>query len=275
MANPLNALTKRVAELEKHVHVLRGVEGEQNGEAVSDSTTEDKKQNEMGHTTPVRPRRNPTKIQANNPKSNWSDSIKWWKSHPFEWWKLRLELLALLAGIGYAVVTYLQWRDLRHNFEAEQRSWLQVGSNLQSFGSNIPDTVAVSVKNTGKSVADKIEGIAAFEIISKENTPGFYRNDRPKNHVTGGIAFPDTAGSGWIVSSLDENGNYIPVLDSDKKRLLNGDAYIAVYGQIYYQDRFGGHWTRFCDWKAYVPGGYASKACTTWAAVGDGNPPAQ
>jgi hypothetical protein len=42
-------------------------------------------------------------------------------------WRQTLDVVAILAGIGYAIVTYWSWRDLRQNFKVDQRAW----SNIQ------------------------------------------------------------------------------------------------------------------------------------------------
>lgn len=42
-----------------------------------------------------------------------------------EWWKPRLEVVALMFGIGYAIVTYCMWRDSNANFRVDQRAWIE------------------------------------------------------------------------------------------------------------------------------------------------------
>jgi hypothetical protein len=43
-------------------------------------------------------------------------------------WKSALEVIGIIAGIGYAIITFLQWRDLGRNFKDSQRAW--VGPNF-------------------------------------------------------------------------------------------------------------------------------------------------
>jgi len=275
-------MEKTVARIERKINNLETVVNTPRQEAVQ-TVSEQKDTDQQGERTPIRPPANASPNKSREPQKSNNQAVPqgrriWHVTvQVVKWrhWKQLLEVVGIFFAVGYAVVTYLEWRDLRRNFEAEQRSWLQVGTNLQSFGSNIPDTVTVSEKNIGKSVADGSVGLAAFEVVDKKDAPMFYRNDRLKNHASAGLAFPGTEGSGWTVQNLDDNGNHIPVSDRDKKRLLNGDAYIAVYGELYYRDQFGMHWTRFCDWIAYAPGNYGSKACVAWNAVGNGDPPTQ
>ena len=48
----------------------------------------------------------------------------------FDWWKSRLEVAAYIFAVVYAVITYFQWRDLRHNFMVDERAWVKIGSNF-------------------------------------------------------------------------------------------------------------------------------------------------
>jgi hypothetical protein len=54
-----------------------------------------------------------------NPKKS---SKPWYKT--LQGWKTLLEVIAIPFAITYAVVTWCQWRDLRNNFEIEQRAWI-------------------------------------------------------------------------------------------------------------------------------------------------------
>src|ERR1022692_1442745 len=59
--------------------------------------------------------------QANPaPHSSQTTQKRWYQAFP--WWKV-LEGTAFAFGIFYAVVTFWQWRDLRHNFKVDERAW--------------------------------------------------------------------------------------------------------------------------------------------------------
>jgi hypothetical protein len=41
-----------------------------------------------------------------------------------QWWKSALEVIAIPFAIGYAIISYFQWRDAAHNFRGDERAWL-------------------------------------------------------------------------------------------------------------------------------------------------------
>ena len=49
---------------------------------------------------------------------------RWYKT--LDGWKAALEIVAIPFAIGYAIVTGLQWYDLRHNFQVDERAWIKV-----------------------------------------------------------------------------------------------------------------------------------------------------
>jgi len=49
--------------------------------------------------------------------------MPWWKQIP---WMGSLKVIGILAGVGYAVVTFFQWQDLRSNFKTSQRPWAYI-----------------------------------------------------------------------------------------------------------------------------------------------------
>jgi hypothetical protein len=58
--------------------------------------------------------------------------------------------------------------------------------------------------------------------------------------------------------------------------LLNGRAYIGIYGQARFVDIFGNpHWVRFCSWKNYYKGNgnFNAKSCVDYNDAGDGQLP--
>jgi hypothetical protein len=49
--------------------------------------------------------------RTEKPKKKWYRKSKWWKDS--------LKVAGILSAIAYAIVTYLQWKDLQHNFFIE------------------------------------------------------------------------------------------------------------------------------------------------------------
>ena len=193
--------------------------------------------------------------------------VAWWKRTRRLWWRL-LNTVGVLAGILYAGVTYVQWRDLRHSFQVEQRSWLKA---TQSFTRDVPSAnmlpVQVHIKNVGRSAAIKTVVESVFQIVKAHDAP--YLSFRTSKLIdigareTSPILFPD-----------DDSDFSVPFThtpkDTDLDDLKSGRSYVAVYGVILYKDQFGDHWTRFCAWKSYLTGSYTSKPCVEYNSVGDG-----
>ena len=60
----------------------------------------------------------------------------------------------LVAGILYAVVTFLEWKDLRRNFALDQRPWVGVlDTRIIQFGSEQDYILQIQLNNSGKNPA--------------------------------------------------------------------------------------------------------------------------
>jgi hypothetical protein len=191
-----------------------------------------------------------------------------------------LEIVGLLAGIGYAIVTYCQWRDLRHNFELEQRAWIKV--DYPEFGHS-PPSVPVTVKfiNVGKSPALRIGASTVVEIVDNRKEPSFLDFPKRNSGMFVSLIFP-TENIEYAAELFNGNtAQAVPreLTASEVESLLKGDSYMAVYGSVMYSDQFGTHWTRFCNWKVFattqiekprVFGVVRAAACTAFNETGDG-----
>lgn len=281
MDKATKALAQKVTALEKLVHELQNAPRKQNEEAVTDPGHAQQHHNEVQSNPPVSPQGNPPDTKGRDSKQKWYNSAQWWKSlrnHPFQWWKERAEIVALVAGIGYAVVTYWQWRDLRHNFQVEQRAWIQLTTPLIPM-SEIPTRgLHISVANVGKSVAQQVVSASAIELVKRDDAPLLYA--RKRHNVTDfNLLFPNTIQGNTEVLFVNEaDGALHELTDAEIAGLVAGTFYIAVYGQISYSDNFGIHWTRYCEWKSYSRNPrlvFNAKSCTDWNNVGEGVAPIQ
>jgi hypothetical protein len=111
-----------------------------------------------------------------------NQTLPWWRR--FGWWNF-VTRIGILGGIGYAIVTYIQWRDLRRNFEAEQRAWVTIDYRWPPHLPNPPDQTAGSIQpiltNIGKSVISRIVVKSTLEILAAADAPSF---NRGKAHST-------------------------------------------------------------------------------------------
>jgi len=57
-------------------------------------------------------------------------------------------------AIGYAIVTGLQWQDLRHNFKVEQRAWIGYNTMaITNLKAGEPLRCDIKLLNSGKTFA--------------------------------------------------------------------------------------------------------------------------
>jgi hypothetical protein len=261
----IKGLAQRVTALENIVHQLRDTPREQYKQA-------DIQQNDANpeyHPTKIHPvvasETTPAAQHAQEPKRRWYRS--------FPWWNL-LEGLGVVAVIAYAWITYLQWQDLRHNFEIDQRAWLKISVSHPPTLETKPAVVRATIKNIGKSAA-KFIADAVFEVVDVSSEPPFNVHHKTVSKSFHPL-FPTEESAFQIVLWDSETTNSRGFTANEIERLTRGQAYIAIYGIIIYNDQFGPHWNRFCTWHIYwAPPGEApvpALACEGWNALGDGMP---
>lgn len=233
-------------------------------------------------------RYNPTSIQTVSIKETANDEQ--WKTDQKTFWgeqlrrATRLNVLTaigvLFAGIAasgailYGWIAFSQWRDLRHNFEVDQRAWLKVEVEMPARPLNSQTPVVVTVRNVGKSPALKLFGGVIVQVVDAKSAPSYPPSGKGEmRQVAVNMIFPadlTTFSSGRTPNNLD--GTMRPLSDDEMRSLSAGDSYLAAFGIIAYQDQFGDHWTRFCAPKSYQaePKDFYWRSCILWNAVGDG-----
>ena len=245
----LSKVTSAINKLVLKVNSL-GAPWKDDQASIGPQDTASKENNSTGGKSTIAPHVDPSPSNSQQAKQPWYKTMSGWKA--------LLEVIAIPCAIGYAVVTYFQWRDIRHNFEADQRAWIRV----QWMISDDPASrVKMRVTNTGKTPAFATHTDAVFEIVNRNAVPSLSlsqnhtRNDSPP-------LFPG-----------DDDGfevyRPIELTTAERQDLIDGRSYLAIFGLVIYGDQFGGHWTRFCNWKGYTAGDFESRPCVLWNAVGD------
>jgi hypothetical protein len=148
---------KIISELEKIYHVLLNTPRQQQIAPVDPEST-------------LRGSNPPAQLPAsfaqtightNQSKRSWYKTAKRWKTI--------VEMIAIPFAIGYAVVTYRQWRDLHHNFEVDERAWLYVSRSVLPKEPSEEDRhiqINAFVANSGKTPAVAVglkSGIFLFD----------------------------------------------------------------------------------------------------------------
>jgi hypothetical protein len=208
------------------------------------------------------------KIQP-SPHNTAKSQQRWYKT--INGWKSLLEVIAIPFGIGYAVITYYQWKDLRHHFELDERAWLNIrhDSPFKEGSHAPPDLVSglvdkVQLVNVGKTAARNLRLLCKAEVLSSSTAPSF---DYTKNgsSATRGLLF-----QGDTITL--EFGSANEISKEQGVSLLAGESYIAFYGVVAYDDIFGKpHETRICWWRHFHANMTASaRSCTDYNYT-DGN----
>lgn len=97
----------------------------------------------------------------------------------FSWprWKRTFEFIGVAAAVFYAVVSYNQWRDLRHNFEVSQRAWLGVDLvHALNYKANQHLGVGIDFKNTGLTPATVVSATATITSWARSSRGDFAEN---------------------------------------------------------------------------------------------------
>ena len=267
---------RRISQLERKVHELELLIGQprQNDQT---GIGEQKNPSQEGQETPwqssIIP---PAPANRKNPKKASDQSAPWWKRCVkkvigLNWWRI-LEGLGIVSVIAYASVTYLQWHDLRHNFEVDQRAWVKIGYIWPNL---TPDQTAVmngNLVNFGKSTITWLMADGIFEVVKVGDSPSFSLEQR--HSTTSQAPFFPGDSSTFPIQLFDRQTKkpraFTPQEIDD---LTAGRAYAVTFGWIAYGDQFGHHWYRFCGWRGYAPVGWANASkCVEWNRVGDGKP---
>jgi hypothetical protein len=197
--------------------------------------------------------------------------IPWWAR--WRSWKEVLEGIGIVAAILYACITYFQWRDLRHNFEAGERAWVKLGYIWPPLTSDQIATMNGDLVNIGKSPITFLYAEGAFEIVDATNPPSLSIHRARSTH--GEAPFFPSDHSQFPILLFDQTTKKPRSFTADEiNGLRNGTLYAAVYGMIIYRDQFSAHWYRFCSWNpGYGVAGTANAGdCVNWNVAGDGKP---
>jgi hypothetical protein len=195
----------------------------------------------------------------------------WYKT--LQGWKVRLEVIAIPFAIVYAVVTCLQWRDLRQNFEAEQRAWVGAVFPWPDLVGDKALEMRPRFTNVGKSVISHLEVESTMEILDVHDEPSF---DLGKFHSTAEMPplFPSVEAFADTFFRDRETGDQRPFTANELRALGEGKMYLVAFGYLRYWDQFGAHWYRFCSWQPYINHvliGVNARSCVEFNLAGDGN----
>lgn len=192
-----------------------------------------------------------------------------------------VEVVGVVVGIAVALIYGCQLHVMQktleentRNFWVDERAWLDIQTHLPDAVKEGTAMQADSgVLNKGKTVARRVRWECT--VSWQRNTtslPFDYAGDHPNTRV--GLLPPTSYTTAPCFSGKEKPD----ILTKDQADdLLNGRAYLGVYGHGTYDDVLGKpHWFTFCNWRAYYPGfgSYYTESCTNYNDTGDGDLPA-
>jgi hypothetical protein len=135
-------------------------------------------------------RQAPLIIDVKQPPKGAQNTKPKWYNNP-KWWKAAFQFTVGIAGIGYAIVTYFQWRDLQHNFRVDERAWIRISPQTPESPFEDLNTVSSSVQivNEGKLPARMVYVSSIVEIVKSEQGSSLNLYGRPSQGATIGVVF--------------------------------------------------------------------------------------
>ncbi|MGA8150095.1 MAG: hypothetical protein WB952_04040 [Terriglobales bacterium] len=214
----------------------------------------------------------PTPNDPQKPNKHWHHIIKtiqWLRSLPG--WRI-LQGIGIIAGVVYAAVTYLQWKDLRNNFTNDERGYVQ--SVFPTFASNLAENVPIHVNmiflSGGKtptrnvmtygcvakypwprpSTQKEIDDLNVFVDKAFQEAKGQLIPEQPIDHAPGSnfmgtfVLSNDCERFSLVFNGLSLNANELADFSNGRFVL------IAIVGAVYMDDFGGKHETQICQ---YLP----------------------
>jgi hypothetical protein len=174
-------------------------------------------------------------------------------SDKLEWWKFRIEVLTLLAVVGYGTVAYLQWRamnetnnTMQSQFRAQERAYVGIGDRQGKFADFSPEPdkdgklqVRLYFFNAGHSPA--LSFSPTFAAPSPPPTPARH-NNRYKCVDANGAKIGDEETTSPVRIPAESTSVFFPFsiapwrLDEIKKGI---EPKLVIAGTLEFCDIFG------------------------------------
>jgi hypothetical protein len=223
--------------IKQALHELLRAPGKQNEAGVTPENAADKKSNRTEGKLVAASEIPPSPSDPDKPKKPWYKSLKRWKTI--------LEVVAIPFAIGYAFVTFFQWRDLRSNFTADQRAWVLATGFVLSAEPMVGQSFSVRtrIQNSGKTPAIDFAFQDAVTFGSQPPRCFEWIPNAPTNR---GIV-PANANDFFVQSGVP-----FTVTARQFPSYQAKTTFLYFIGMIRYQDVFSKqHWSRFCAFHPY------------------------
>ena len=273
---PSDQSNRRILAVENEVKKLRGEINrltsevstirQQNETSVAPQQAPDHKHDATQRKPSLPPQIPPTPADSKQANKSWYKTLQGWKT--------LFEMVAIPFAIAYAVVTGFEWRDLKHNFDKEQRSWVKIAYSWPPLTTNQDIAMNGVLINVGKSPVRYLFAEGVVEIVDVMGTPSFNFKQRHTTH-NDMVLFPSDTSAMSLPLWDQQTKKPRPFTPEEISSLQAGRSYLAAFGDMIYADEFGVHWYRFCSYTTYLPGLYVDNPypCVYWNRMGDGKIP--
>jgi hypothetical protein len=242
----------------------------QNQDNAANDPDESENSAALGNLPPFIPNGPAPPPEGDDPQNN-ANRPQWWQR--LSTWQFIGEIALLLVGIKVACIyskqldqmieqnslSRISGESVRQTFRIDQRAWIVASDSGTAPKLTARRAVAIplTITNTGKTPALKVEGDVVAVLLSKNERPEFIytqNSGHPHAKIKGGTLFPNRPET--VSYPIFEHGKAViglalrpiiltPELDKDLGR--GDDSWIAIHGQIEYWDVFGVyHWVHFC-----------------------------
>ncbi|MGA8090569.1 MAG: hypothetical protein WCA10_25055 [Terracidiphilus sp.] len=181
--------------------------------------------------------------------------------------------------VAFLILLNYVWQNLqtKWNFGEDQRSWINIDYHWTPLPIGVYNPTALvgldtTLTNTGKSPITIARGEGVFELIDSDKAPSYSLAGLHSAFIHAPI--PPTKDMRFAIGYVDQalkKGR--PLEREEYERLRDGTMYAAVFGYIEYEDRFGVHWIKFCNWQSFTADQtktFSAQSCVPFNQIGDG-----
>jgi hypothetical protein len=245
---------KILSELGKINHALHDLlyrPRKQNEKAVAPQDHSDNENDGTERNSPPVSKTAPTPCNAHESNNRWYNPFHWWGMARRWRWRKFLEIVGIVAGIGYAVVTYFQWQEMRTQTMEANRAWL-APSTAHFHDAPVvgkPVRVIFPYENVGRQPAIDMKVSIFYDVL--ELPKSGHINDFPRVGEDFCRTNPPTIKSGVVFpgAAKDENFTYSDTMEQK----INWDAsleeeknILRVRGCVSYLTFGRTHYSWFC-----------------------------
>jgi hypothetical protein len=164
------------------------------------------------------------------------------ENNPEPWWLRPIQVLGIIAGIVYTVITWGMWNDSHRNFVIDQRPWVVGQASSVIHEVRKPGVQPTVIMNIGKTPARDVSITMRMEIVNVEDTPSFSYSEADSQGGRYSILYPQE-GHPHVLGVFERvtgtNAMDMLIWTQDLENRFNGhEIAIVIYYKVEYRDVF-------------------------------------